>query len=319
MGKVTRAEVCAACNSEQAIKIKDLVTKNGVPIGQVVRCPKCGLVSVDPMPPLDAASLEGIYGEKYWQTYCSGSNYVTDPLVEETLAVACDRQLALFEQYTNKGKMLDFGCADGKVLAAATSRGWDAYGVDVSAYAIDHAKAAGLKAFCGELSDFVEAGSDFDMITMSHVIEHLPRPIDQLVSIRKRLKDGGLLVVETDNSTGPRRWFDLAVVWLACLAVRPLGKKFRTRGKQRYHILSPPEHVHTFGAKSLKTILSLAGFEVIRIICPAHGNSCFYPHQPGKRRPPFRRLLDSVDWVGEKIGLGSVIVVLARAKGDSVR
>ncbi|MDO8588903.1 MAG: class I SAM-dependent methyltransferase [Armatimonadota bacterium] len=309
---VERKQPCAACEAEQAVYVKPLVEKDGAGNGHIVRCPKCALVSVDPMPPLEANDLQDVYDEAYYSEY-GGFQCIGNPVADRIMLAACDRQLAMFEQYVDKGIMLDFGCADGKFLKAAQLRGWDAYGLDISSYAVDCAKAAGLKAFCGIIDDLPIEDGSVNLVIMSHVIEHIGDSTDVLRDIRRKLKEGGLLVVETENSRSLRRAIELAVIWIASQLVKPLGTRFRTRGKQRYHRLHPPVHVHTYGRKSLEALLSRVGFEVVHVTCPGMGNPCFCVTVPGKRKSLFENVLQRVDSLGGHLGIGEVIVVLARA------
>src|SRR5206468_12334300 len=72
-------------------------------------------------------------------------------------------------------KVLDIGCADGHVLnwfRKVRTREVETYGVDMSAEAVEKARARGHTAYAGRFED-VDLPSDFfDFVWASHVIEH---------------------------------------------------------------------------------------------------------------------------------------------------
>jgi glycosyltransferase involved in cell wall biosynthesis len=69
--------------------------------------------------------------------------------------------------------VLDAGCAIGMLVEALRERGVDAYGVDISSWAIEQVPDH-LRPFCriGSVTD--EIDGDYDLITCVEVLEHLP-------------------------------------------------------------------------------------------------------------------------------------------------
>src|SRR5262249_31342544 len=79
------------------------------------------------------------------------------------------------------GLLFDAGCGDGQFLNLMAAHGWRGTGMDFDAAAIE----AGRTKYGLDLSvgDFQTAGiqeGQYDAVTMSHVIEHLPDPIASL-------------------------------------------------------------------------------------------------------------------------------------------
>lgn len=95
--------------------------------------------------------------------------------------------------------MLDVGCGDGRHLARDVAAGWVATGVDFSPIAVERARRRGLDVRLGTIfRDDLERES-FDLIRLSHVIEHVPDPIALLRRGRDLLVPGGRLHVATPN------------------------------------------------------------------------------------------------------------------------
>ena len=71
--------------------------------------------------------------------------------------------------------VLDAGCAIGLFVEALRERGVEAYGVDVSEWAIDHL-APGARGFCTRASLADPLPRRYDLITCIEVLEHIPEP-----------------------------------------------------------------------------------------------------------------------------------------------
>ncbi len=137
-------------------------------------------------------------------------------------------------------RLLDAGCGDGTFVAHAQAAGAQATGIDVDERAVAAARAAGLDVRPQPLEEL--AGSAFDALTMSHVIEHVAQPLDFLRAARAALRPGGTLWVATPNldAAGHRRY-----------------------GRDWLH-LDPPRHLVLFTAGSLRGAIEAAGFHDVR-------------------------------------------------------
>lgn len=146
-------------------------------------------------------------------------------------------------------KFLDVGCAFGAFARAAASFGFDAYGLDVSAYAVREGNkasdAAGnpAKLFEGDLSHLprhekkIFARESFAAITLVEVAEHLKTPRTDLATAFSLLRPGGVLVIQTANFEGLQA----------------------VRGGSDYHYYLPG-HLIYYTATGLKSMLSQIGF-----------------------------------------------------------
>jgi len=105
------------------------------------------------------------YFERGPQTYSSlYENYRWMP--ELTIPMACK----LSKMYPNMS-ILDFGCAKGFLVHALNLVGVEAYGFDISKYAIKHAPEAASKFLYGP--DTADMMPDIDMIFAKDVFEHI--------------------------------------------------------------------------------------------------------------------------------------------------
>ena len=133
----------------------------------------------------------------------------------------------------NGGKLLDVGCGDGSFLRVATRCDWHATGLDPDVNAVASCRSNALDVLHGGIERFGAVESRFDVITLNHVIEHVPDPIELLRSCYRLLKLGGQLWLQTPNidSLGSRRY----------------GRHWRG--------LEPPRHLVLFDPVSLRSAL----------------------------------------------------------------
>jgi ubiquinone/menaquinone biosynthesis C-methylase UbiE len=107
-------------------------------------------------------------------------------------------------------RVLDFGCNTGRLVTRLQNRvGCEVYGIDQNCEAVEIARSAHPDAqfnVCDDTRLPYEDGY-FDAIMMSHVIGHLPEPLDMLVELRRILRPGGRLAVLT-----PNRWFKICMI-----------------------------------------------------------------------------------------------------------
>lgn len=138
----------------------------------------------------------------------------------------------------SKGRMLDVGCGDGSVLKLAQNLGWNAEGVDFDPQAVETARRKGLTVQVGSLSAQHYPDESFDLVLMSHVIEHVHDPLATLGEIRRILRPGGTLVATTPNSGScGHRYF----------------------GPDFVH-LDPPRHLQIFNGRNIAALIRRAGF-----------------------------------------------------------
>ena len=178
-----------------------------------------------------------------------GWRYTEQSRQEYELAVA-HRRLEWVETHQRRGSMVDIGGGAGHVVAAASERGWTATLVEpVSSTVAFATREFGIHAVCGGI-EHVETGADqYDLISLVHVLEHFPEPVERLSNLRPRLAEGGALFVEVPNYRSmARRW--LGDGWMGWRS---------------------GEHVHQFTRRTLTATLERAGYDVVatRTMVPA--------------------------------------------------
>ena len=96
----------------------------------------------------------------------------------------------------NKGNILDIGAGTGDFLIVAKDNGWQTTGIEPS----DKGRNIALKkgVFLAESLSTLENQS-FDVITMWHVLEHVPNLEHQIKELKRLLKPTGTILIAVPN------------------------------------------------------------------------------------------------------------------------
>jgi SAM-dependent methyltransferase len=177
---------------------------------EVFCCTKCNLRWLNPMP--TRAEYEEIYDRGYlapreaslevsWLNEAlpqPQADYATET-VPARLATYEGRLERLERLLGAKGTLLDIGAGTGDFLAIAVRRGWEAVGIEKGQYACDYARENhGVEVLCRDLYEF-ESAERFDVVHLSHVLEHVVAPHEFLERVMPMIKDGGILAIEVPN------------------------------------------------------------------------------------------------------------------------
>ena len=167
---------------------------------RVVRCTSCGLIRTNPRPTPE-------WKRHFYDPDCNGyaesqgRDFIYAPDPNRLPGYA--RLLELIHSYCADGsKLLDVGCASGLFVHEAIRSGFDAVGCDCSANAVAWGRRQfGVEIICCPAEALIAPDGEYDVITLLHVFEHLPDPLGVLREMRRILKPGGILILETVNYT----------------------------------------------------------------------------------------------------------------------
>ena len=200
-------------------------------------CSSCGLVFQSPR--MDDDALTSFYTSGY-RRFVQG----TEEPTEKDLRIQAGRarhQLQLARRIIpSVSRHLDIGSSSGALLRVFKSYyGCESVGIEPGEVYRTRVVNDGIQVYA-QLADMeLEKQVPFDLVTMSHVLEHLSDPSTDLVQIRERwMTPEGYLLVEVPNLFG--------------------------------HYSVELSHLVLFSSNTLRQLLSHSGFEVLRSF--THGN-----------------------------------------------
>lgn len=219
-----------------------------------VRCKQCQLAYMNPRPQYDADFVATAY-----EDYADDRDDWSNPKFLESAENSrrMKRNAAVLKKINDqlnveKPRLLEIGCHLGFFGKAAVEQGFNYIGVEVSKKMVDFARDRfGLDARYGDWQAMNWTGQKFDVIYCSHVIEHIPNPVEWLERFQKMLTAQGVLVIEVPNMDSPDRKFKRV---LKRLGVRKdKWAKWRTPD----HLFEPTEPAldYVFKKVGLKTNL----------------------------------------------------------------
>jgi len=111
--------------------------------------------------------------------------------------IALNNKLNLINNCSaTKGNLLDIGAGTGDFLLTAKQNGWNTIGVKPSEKAKGIAIGKGIK-FSNSTNE-LESNS-FDVITMWHVLEHVPNLDLQIKELKRLIKPNGTIIIAVPN------------------------------------------------------------------------------------------------------------------------
>lgn len=214
----------------------------------IVRCDGCGLLFLNPRPV--ASELSRIYPDSYHsyiidEEKASRGSFIT----RMRQKAAARRFLPTYRKVAGLPHIdvLDVGCGNGWMLTLFKGFAPEkigTFGVEINQAVCDIARKAGHKVYAGRFED-VATQEQYDVVNLTHVIEHVSDPRAVVKKAYSALKPGGFLVLETPNAdTVEWNWFKSGA-WGA------------------YHI---PRHWYFYTPKSIRLLCESEGFAMTDIM-----------------------------------------------------
>lgn len=187
------------------------------------RCGACSLVFADPMRAGDSAFYRWVTGFPHYHA-------------DDRWEWGAVRRLLAARGTT---RLLELGCGEGIFLASLGGlKNVRAEGIDLSESSAAAARARGLNVRCISLEEVLRENRRFDVIFMSHVLEHVEDPLKIVMSCKALLEPGGEIVFSVPYSPTSREYRELDIMNL------------------------PPHHLTRWNMASLTRLAEVAGLKL---------------------------------------------------------
>ena len=153
------------------------------------------LVFAYPQPSED--KLESYYESEDYISHTDGKRTLFEKVYQFVKGFALKKKVNLInELQPNKGILLDIGAGTGDFLAEAKRDGWQTVGVEPNEKARNSAM---LKKVNFVDSSIELENNSVDIITMWHVLEHVPDIQAQIKELKRLIKPNGAIVIAVPN------------------------------------------------------------------------------------------------------------------------
>jgi 2-polyprenyl-3-methyl-5-hydroxy-6-metoxy-1,4-benzoquinol methylase len=215
-------------------------------------CARCGHLYTSPR--LTNSALASLYNTDYFESGEEGSAFGYADYAEQERAIRSTARIRLkwikrrLKTGSTKNRLLEIGSAYGFFLDEARQAGYQIAGVEPAATARSRANRLLSEEIVKDRLEKIE--SQFDVVVLWDVLEHLPDPLTTLKQIGEYMPPRALLAVITPNSTSyPARFFNHR--WLV--------------------LASPQEHLHFFYPATIRRLLIIAGYTPLEVVTFGRG------------------------------------------------
>ncbi|MFA8451274.1 MAG: methyltransferase domain-containing protein [Bacteroidales bacterium] len=205
---------------------------------QISICNECGFKFTNPRP--DIKNLGGYYKSDAYISHSNSNKGLINGIYQFVRQYTLAKKYQQITNYKKSGKMLDIGCATGEFLNFHKDKGFEVVGVEPDQDARKQAEENyNIQVFDEEFLNQAEENS-FDVISMWHVLEHVPDLELRVQQLSRLLKPDGLLIIAVPNINS----------WDA--------KKYG----RHWAALDVPRHLYHFNQENIKQLFEQHSFEL---------------------------------------------------------
>lgn len=235
-------EHCKICGSQNIIPFLDLPDYFlSQEIFKISKCSDCGFKFTNPHP--NAEAINAYYKSEDYVSHSETKKGLFFKLYHIIKKRALNSKKNLIEDYFKNGRILDYGCGTGDFVGNFSSDTWERFGMEpddkTRAYA---AKKHNIRiGNTDTLSSFEP--EFFDVITLWHVLEHIPDLQEKIRHFSSLLKPDGIIVIAVPNSDSH-------------------DAKYYEKYWAAYDV---PRHLHHFNKSTFQMLSEKCGFGIVGI------------------------------------------------------
>ena len=210
------------------------------------RCTDCGFAQPEALPVLPRY-FDRMYDQRWSEDWiCQEFEGREKDAIFTSVLRELERRLP-----GRRRRLLDVGAHAGRFVTLARAAGWRAEGLELNpqtaAYA---ARRSGASIRQLNVHDVDVSSAQYDAVTLTDVLEHIPDPVDVLARVGELLAPGGWVAVK-----------------VPCGSAQLIKERWRGRLRPGYRptVADNLVHVSHFSPASLHRALMRAGFDSIRI------------------------------------------------------
>lgn len=191
-----KLDQCPVCESN---KINPLITAEDFLVThekfQIYSCQHCDLRFTNPRPNDD--QLAGYYDSNEYISHSNESASLIGNLYKIARTFTLKRKRKLIEKLSPNKRLLDVGCGTGHFIDYCQQHGWQVNGVEPNEIARVQAEDKTKIIIQQDLSEVID--TSYEVITLWHVLEHLPDLENIMNQLKSLLTPGGVLIIAVPN------------------------------------------------------------------------------------------------------------------------
>ncbi|MBL7558488.1 class I SAM-dependent methyltransferase [Olleya sp. YSTF-M6] len=183
-------------NQNMFIEVKDYSVSGEV--FQLIQNESYGFLETIPKPSI--AKLPEYYQTEDYISHTDSKRNLFEKVYHSIREVSLKRKLKLINSFkTDQKKLLDFGCGTGDFLKSALNKGWNVSGIEPNSEARSIANSKTKQSVLDSEGIKTYKKHSFDVITLWHVLEHIPNLESQISILKDLLKPNGVLIIAVPN------------------------------------------------------------------------------------------------------------------------
>ena len=163
----------------------------------IAECDSCKFKFTNPRP--FEREIGGYYKSEDYISHSNTSKGFINSIYQSVRKYTIKKKVQLINSLNKKGRLLDIGCGTGEFLNMCQNNGWKTKGIEPS----PEARRFGIDNYKLEIDD--ESGIEkledhsFEIITLWHVLEHVPQLNKRVGELKRLLKLDGTLIIAVPN------------------------------------------------------------------------------------------------------------------------
>jgi len=195
MEYIKECPICGSSEKQIFMNLKDYFL-SGKDFS-IEECKQCTFRFTNPRPGPD--ELPSYYESKDYISHSNEKKGLLSFVYQQARKYSLAQKYKLIQHFPPNSKILDYGCGTGDFLNYCKTHNWNTSGIEPNPgarqQAVDNYKLqVEEEAFVNNL-----VPASYDVITLWHVLEHVPLLQERIKALTNALKPGGLLIIALPN------------------------------------------------------------------------------------------------------------------------
>lgn len=209
---------------------------------KIVQCKSCSFKFTNPRP--EEKNLGKYYKSEDYVSHSNTKKGFINSTYQSVRKYTLFKKLQLISRFYRTGKILDIGCGTGEFLNVCKNAKWSAFGIEPD----PDARKMAIENYALDVRDETEIknfdDASFDVISMWHVLEHVPKLNERVEELKRLIKPKGLIIIAVPNCNS-------------------LDAKIYKENWAAYDV---PRHLYHFRPADIDALFKSHGMKVIRTL-----------------------------------------------------